>query len=169
MVTLVRDRQPIYYALYEGVEEVQKDGLYTGARKKKYAPVVETFMPVSGARTAYGFVSNVVQMDFFGLDKPYSKTMWTHDLDCPIIEETILWMEMGKIKPFSSEETYKAGDLVIYEGIVQLCQSQSVTPSEYDPSDWKKVSHNYIVTGVSRHPNMIGYAIKEVDFREDNN
>lgn len=166
MVTLVRDRERIYYALYRGVTEIQKDGLYTGAREKSYDPVALTMMPVSGARTAYGFVSNVVQMEFFGLDKPYSKTMWTHDMDCPITEETIVWLGLGELKAYSTSKSYKVGDMVIHDGKIVQC----VTPVEqedYDPEAWEAVPHNYIVTGISKQPNMIGYAIKEVDFRED--
>lgn len=168
MVTLVRDRQPIYYALYLGKEEVQKDGLYTGGYRKIYSDVDRVDMPMSGARTAYGFVSNVVQMDFFGLDKPYYKTMWTHEMDCPINEETILWLGMGVIEPFSNTKVYKVGSKAIYEGRIFERTKSSVEPSEFDPSEWRVVPHNHIVTGKSVQLNMIGYAIKEVDFREDN-
>lgn len=168
MITLVRDRQTFYYALYRGVEEIQRDGLYTGGRRKRYDPVVKAEMPVSGARTAYGFVSNVVQMDFFGLDKPYSKTMWTHDMDCPITEETILWMDMGKLNDYDPTSTYAVGDKVIHDGKIYECSSPIEDPTEFQPSAWTAVPHNYIVTGVSKTPNMIGYAIKEVDFSENN-
>lgn len=158
MVTLVRDRERIYYATYRGVTEIQKDGLYTGAREKSYDPVALTMMPVSGARTAYGFVSNVVQMEFYGLDKPYSKTMWTHDMDCPITEETILWLNLGELSEYDGNYSYDAGEMVIRNGKIM----------EYTSSGtWEVVPHNYIVTGISKQPNMIGYAIKEVDFSED--
>ena len=166
MLTLVRDRQTIYYATFRKVEEMTKDGYYTGARKKVYDPVVKTQMPISGARTAYGFVSNVVQMEFYGLDKPYSKTMWTHDMDCPITEETILWIGFGNVPSYSEEEIYEVGDVVIEDGKIVKC-TKSVEYEEFDPSSWEDVPHNYIVTGVSINPNMIGYAIKEVDFREN--
>ena len=163
MITLVRDRQTIYYATYKEVEEITKDGYYTGARKKVYDPVVKTEMPISGARTAYGFVSNVVQMDFFGLDKPYSKTMWTHDMSCPITEETILWLNLGDIEEYSEYANYAVGDKVIHDGKIVEC-TKSVEAEKFNPTSWKPVPHNYIVTGISANPNMIGYAIKEVDF-----
>ena len=168
MITLVRDRQTIYYATYRGVEEIMKDGYYTGERRKLYDPVRKTKMPVSGARTAYGFVSNVVQMEFYGLDKPYSKTMWTDKLDMPITEETILWLGFGNIATYSEFESYSVGDIVIHDGKILKC-TNSVVSESFDPNSWAAVPHNYIVTGVSETPNMIGYAIKEVDFREDNN
>lgn len=166
MITLMRDRQTIYYANFLGTEEIVKDGLYTGDRHKTYAPVQKVKMPVSGARTAYGFVANVVQMDFFGLDKPYSKTMWTHDKNLEITEETILWLNMGEVNEFDSSLVYGAGDKAIYDGKIYRCTADGV--SGFDQSAWEVVPHNYIVTGISETPNMTGYAIKEVDFREDN-
>jgi len=169
MRMLERDKQIIYYALYEGVEEVQKDGVYTGARKKVYGNVTEVKMPISGARTAYGFVANVVTMDIFGMDKPYSKTMWTEDMDCPITEETIVWLNQGKLSEYSEQTEYQSGDKVIYDGKIYAYNSQSSSHGEFDPSLWALVPHNHIVTGISLSPNSIGYALKEVDFRESSN
>lgn len=168
MITLVRDREPIYYAIYSGVEEIQKDGLYTGGRRKVYQPVQKAMLTVSGARTAYGFVSNVVQMEFFGLDKPYSKTMWTCRKDLGLTEETILWLDMGNLKEYDPSTEYSEGDKVIHDGKIYE-STTSVLPSDFDSSSWKLVPHNYIVTGISKTPNSIGYAIKEVDFRADSN
>lgn len=168
MRMLERDKQFIYYALYKGVEEVMKDGVYTGARKKAYEAVTEIKMPISGARTAYGFVANVVTMDIFGMDKPYSKTAWTEDMNCPITEETIVWLNMGKLNDYSAESSYEVGDKVIYDGKIYQCVS-ACSVIEFDPSCWAEVPHNHIVTGISVSPNSIGYALKEVDFRENNN
>lgn len=165
MITLVRDRQTIYYATYRGEEEIIKDGQYTGDRRKLYDPVERVEMPVSGARTAYGFVSETVKMDFFGLDKEYSKTMWTHDKNLPITEETILWLKMGDLPTYNAYSTYSAGEKVIHDGKIYACTESVEQPTEFDPSAWKTVPHNYIVTGISETPNTTGYAIKEVDFR----
>lgn len=164
MITLVRDRETIYYAKYLGEEEITKDGLYTGDRRKLYAPVEKTMMPVSGARTAYGFVSETVQMDFFGLNKEYSKTMWTHDKTLGITEETILWLKMGYVSTYSPYKKYAVGDKVIYDGKLYSCTAVT-NSAEFDPTAWKAIPHNYIVTGISETPNMVGYAIKEVDLR----
>ena len=165
MITLVRDRQTIYYATYRGEEEIIRNGLYTGDREKLYDPVEKVMMPVSGARTAYGFVSSVVQMDFFGLDKEYSKTMWTHDMSLPITEETILWLNMGDIPTYNAYSTYSVGEKVIHDGRIYACTESVEQPTEFDSSAWETVPHNYIVTGISKTPNTVGYAIKEVDFR----
>ena len=165
MITLVRDRETIYYAKYLGEEEITKDGLYTGDRRKLYAPVEKVRMPVSGARTAYGFVSETVQMDFFGLNKEYSKTMWTHDKNLGITEETILWLKMGHVRKYCTYQKYGVGDKVVYDGKLYICTSVVSDATEFDPDSWKAIPHNYIVTGISESPNMVGYAIKEVDLR----
>lgn len=164
MITLVRDREYVYYALYEGMVEIENNGVYTGGREKVYGDVVQTQMPISGARTAYGFVSSVVQMEFYGMDKPYSKTMWTHDLDCPITEESIVWLGFGDVRAFDDTYPYQVGDVAICAG--KMMRRLTAGKGEYDPENWETVPHNYIVTGISKSPNMIGYAIKEVDFRE---
>ena len=164
MITLVRDREYVYYALFEGFTEEQKDGAYTGSMNKVYGNVVQTKMPISGARTAYGFVSSVVQMEFFGMDKPYSKTMWTSDKNCPITEETIVWLGLGDVEDFDVRRSYIAGDKAIHDGGIYRCEVPS--EGEFDPQSWTVVPHNYIVTGISESPNMIGYALKEVDLRD---
>ena len=169
MIMLERDKQAVYYSLYVGTEEVMKDGLYTGARKKVYGDVVEARMPISGARTAYGFVSSVVTMDFFGMDKPYSLTMWTEDMDCPITEESVVWLNMGEVGKFSPNVRYRQGMKAIYKGKIYAYKSSVPSIGAFDPNDWLAVPHNYIVTGISHTPNSIGYALKEVDFSENSN
>lgn len=160
---LHRNKRPVYYAMYEGVTETIKDGLYTGGRQKSYGAVQKIRMDVGASRTAYGFVSSVVQMDYFGLDKPYSKVAMCDDINCPITEETLIWLDMGDLNAYSVDAEYSAGDKVIYDGKIYEC-NQSVTPSEFDPSAWSEVPHNYIVSGIAKSLNFISYALKEVDF-----
>lgn len=161
---LRRNKRPVYYAMYEGVEEMMRDGYYTGGREKFYAPVQKVLMDVGASRTAYGFVSSVVQMELQGLDKPYSKVAMVDDINCPITEETIIWLDMGNLEEFSEEGEYSSGDMVIYDGKIWKC-NQAVTPSEFDPAAWDQVPHNYIVTGIARSLNFIAYMLKEVDLR----
>lgn len=164
MRELDRNKKTIYYALFESEEEEMRNGLYTGGKTKLYGPVVKTKMGTSGARTACGFVSSVTQMEFFGIDKPYSKTMWTSDINCPITEETIVWLDQGTLAKYDSEKSYTAGAKCIHEGKIYKCAEDTVA-GEFDPSVWNAVIHTHIVTGISKSLNFIVYALKEVDFR----
>lgn len=162
---LRRNKRPVYYALYEGVTETKKDGLYTGGRDKSYASVQMIKMDVGASRTAYGFVSSVVQMDFYGLDKPYSKVAMVDDINCPINEETIIWLDMGDLAEFSEESEYAVGDKVLHDGKIWQCK-QAVSPSgTFESDSWSEVPHNYIVSGMAKSLNFIAYMLKEVDFR----
>ena len=164
MRTLKKNRMPVYYALYLDKTEAMKNGLYTGYMDKTYGDIVKDRMGISGARTAYGFVSNVVVMDFNGLNKPYSKVMWTHEVDCPITEETIVWLDMGDIESFSQSKVYAVGNKAIYGGKIYECISASASIA-FDSSKWRAVPHNYTVTGISRTPRVISYALREAEFR----
>ena len=164
MKALRRNKRPVYYAMYEGVTEQTRDGLYTGGREKHYGDATLLMMDVGASRTAYGFVSSVVQMDYFGLDKPYSKVALCDDIDCPITEETIIWLDMGKLNEYSVDIGYSVGDKVLYDGKIYEC-SEAVSQSEFDPTKWKEVPHNYIVSGIAKSINFIAYALKEVDLR----
>ena len=164
MRNLKRNKETIYYALYSGIEETMKDGLYTGGKTKLYEDVVKAEMGTSPPRTAYGFVSEIARMEFFGLNKPYTKSMWTEDMSCPIAEDTIVWLGLGDIEKYSDHQRYNVGDKAIYEGKVYEC-TQSVFKANFSPDSWKLVPHNYIVTGIAKSLNVITYALKDVEFR----
>lgn len=165
MRNLKRNKETVYYALYQGMSETMKDGLYTGGKTKEYGNVVSAEMTTSPQRTAYGFVCEVVSMEFFGKDKPYSKSMWTEDMDCPIDEETIVWLGLGDISGYDSDSEYEVGDLAIYDGKIYECTATVDEPSDFDPSYWSEYRHNYIVVGIAKSLNVITYALKEVKFR----
>lgn len=169
MRVLHRNKRPIYYAVYEGKEEIVKDGLYTGSYKKLYGDVAVQKMDVGASRTAYGFVSSVVTMEYHGLDKPYSKVALTDNMNCPITEESVIWLDMGNLSEYSDASTYSVGNKVIHEGRIYECNQAVNSPSEFDSESWSLVPHNYIVSGMAKSLNFIAYMLKEVDFREDNN
>lgn len=87
MRDLKRNRRTIYYALYGGVQEcVDGFGNYTGEYAPYYGNPVEMQVNVSAARGS-------ADVEQFGIDTPYSKTLVTTDMSCPIAEDTILWIE----------------------------------------------------------------------------
>ena len=86
MRSLQRNKQTIYYALYEGKKEtIDSNNLRTGQYKPSYGEPVSYQINVSAARGTAG-------VEMFGIDTDYSRTMETNDLGCPIDETTVLWI-----------------------------------------------------------------------------
>ena len=86
MRTSQRNSQKIYYSLYLGKTPIYDEyGNQTGEYELTYATPVGFTLNVSAARGT----SDVEQ---FGIDLNYSKTMVTHDMTCPINEASRLWI-----------------------------------------------------------------------------
>lgn len=87
MMCLEINKQPLYYATLLGkTERMDDDGNYTGEYDLSYSDPVLTKMNISAARGAADF-------GFFGISLQYTKTMVTSDMDCPIDEGTVLWID----------------------------------------------------------------------------
>ena len=84
MRNLNRNEQTIYYSLYSGSTEATKGGLYTGEIVATYATPVALRASVSAARGA-------ADIDLFGVNTSYSKTVIVDDVSCPIDEHSRLW------------------------------------------------------------------------------
>lgn len=80
-----------WYALYERDEE-KKDaaGNYTGLYKPVYTPPRLMSANISAAR-------GTSNEQIFGVDISYDKAIVTSDVDCPISETTILWLDNAPI------------------------------------------------------------------------
>ena len=131
MRDLQRNQQTFYYALYQGRSDVSdSSGFKTGEKKVTYGNPVEMNANISPAD---GSVSDAI----FGKDLQYSKTLVTCNMDCPIDEESVLWV--GK-DPYVSQV------------------SGSSTISVLTP-------YNYTVTRVAKGLNSIVYALQQVDVR----
>ena len=85
MRSLNRNKETIYYALYSGSTENIKDGLYTGEIVSTYATPVAIRASVSAAR-------GVADIDLFGVNTSYTKSIIVDDLACPIDEHSRLWV-----------------------------------------------------------------------------
>ena len=86
MRSLDRNKQKIYYSLYLGKTPILDEyGNQTGEYETSYATPVALDINVSAARGT----SDVEQ---FGINLNYSKSMVTNDLNCPIDETTRLWV-----------------------------------------------------------------------------
>ena len=80
------NKQTIYYALLTGyTNAVDSSGYKTGEKTKIYSDPVKYRINVSPAR-------GNAERQTFGIDCNYTHTMSTADLDCPIAEDTVLWV-----------------------------------------------------------------------------
>lgn len=83
---LERNKQSFWYALYNGETELtDEDGNYTGDMGISYGEPVQMKANISAAKGSAGF-------ELFGSDLQYSKTIVTTEMDCPITEESALWI-----------------------------------------------------------------------------
>lgn len=87
MKTLKRNHQTLYYSLYQGFTEVvDSDGYYTGEKIVSYSTPVKMRANIS---TVKG--DSTIQL--FGNLEDYDRVIVTCNMDCPIDENSILWIE----------------------------------------------------------------------------
>ena len=87
------NKQLIYYALFEGyTDAVDSLGNKTGEKTKSYSDPTPIRINVSHAR------GNALR-EGYGIDTQYDKTMTTGDLNCPIKEDSILWIGVAPENP----------------------------------------------------------------------
>lgn len=88
---LKRNMRPFWYALYDGeTEYTDSDGNYTGDIGPGYRTPVRMMANISASRGSSGF-------ELFGSDLQYSKTISTCEMDCPITEETAVWIDLEPV------------------------------------------------------------------------
>lgn len=87
MRALRRNKQTIYFALFEGKEPItDDDGYRTGEYKAKYSNFTSITVNVSAGK-------GEAQNELFGTNLNYDKVIVTCDLECPIDENSILCVE----------------------------------------------------------------------------
>lgn len=87
MRTLKRNKRPVAFAFYDGVQELTDDyGNYTGEYDVSYTEPVKTKMNVSGGR-------GQADIALFGLTQTFGRTATTEDLETPFNTETVMWIE----------------------------------------------------------------------------
>ena len=105
MRNLSRNKSTIYYALYDSKSEVQdEDGLYTGDNAPSYTAPTEIRASVSAAR-------GTSDIDLFGVNISYTKTVIVDDMSCPIDEHSILWIGISTDEPHNYEVVQVAKSL----------------------------------------------------------
>ena len=85
MIGLKRNEQTFYYALHNGVTAITDDGLYTGEYEVSYGTPVKCRGNISASR-------GMSDHEVFGSALDYDKVIVVFDMNCPIDENTILWI-----------------------------------------------------------------------------
>ena len=87
MKTMERNKQSIYYSLYLGREPVlDAQGRKTGEHINSYAAPAQIRVSVS---PAMGYA----QSELFGTAEQYDKIIISDDIECPISENTVLFID----------------------------------------------------------------------------
>lgn len=81
-----RNKQTLYYALRTGsVENTDEYGNVTGTFREVYGEPVKYRRNVSAPK-------GTIDLERFGLDSQYTRVIATTDMNCPIAEDSILWV-----------------------------------------------------------------------------
>lgn len=154
MRTLDRNKQYIYYATATGKTEiVDAEGYKTGQFTKTYTDIIATRQNISAAR-------GTAEVEQFGQNTNYSKTAVTEDLSLNINENSIAWVDLGKVAAYSATETYSPSAIVYHDSSLYCCKT--ATTGTWDATKWLAIPHNYIVVGVAKSLNSVTYALREV-------
>lgn len=87
MRSLLRNQQPVFYKLYEGQEEiVDQYGNPTGSFVPMYSELKSAMLCVSPNKGS-------AEVEQFGTNEDYDRTMTTADEHCPIDENAVLWVD----------------------------------------------------------------------------
>ena len=87
MKALARNKRTFYYALYNNLVDVHdEDGFYTGEQEIGYSDPVKAKMNISAS-------SGAAELEWFGITENYDKIIVTDDMECPIAEDTVLWID----------------------------------------------------------------------------
>lgn len=126
MRTVQRNKREISYALYSGVTDVvDSEGNLTGEQTVSYATPVTTRMNVSGGRGR-------AEIELFGVDNPFTRTVVTDDLTTPFDTDTIWWFEAN---PATEPHNYRCTGVsrTINQVVIALAELD-VTHGEPIPS-----------------------------------
>lgn len=94
MRTQVKNRIPFYYALYQGnTPQTDSDGYYTGESAITYGEPVLYEMGCVSPATGRSAVEQ------FGSLENYDKVIVTADTECPIDENSVLWIDSDITEP----------------------------------------------------------------------
>lgn len=96
MKTMKRNETTLYYCLYEETQSIEDEyGNETGEQKVIYSAPVKMEANISAA-------SGTTQVEQFGNFISYDKVIVTDDMDCPIDENSVLFVD--KLPEYDDEQ-----------------------------------------------------------------
>ena len=135
MRCLKRNKQTFYYCLYDSASDIKDtNGNLTGEQKIAYHEAVEMQANISPATGQ----SNIEQ---FGNLENYDKVIVTADMNCPIDENTVLFIDKDPEYPI-------------------IGQTQDTPPKPV--YDYTQPIYDYVVRRVSKSLNSISIAVRKV-------
>lgn len=100
MRVLLRNKRTFYYCLYQGREPiVDENGNRTGEDRPSYSEPQEMTANISPA-------SGISQTEQFGNLENYDKVIVTDDMDCPIDEHSVLFIDKEPEHSIDGEPMY---------------------------------------------------------------
>lgn len=143
MRCLKRNQKPLWYCTYRGKSElIDGNGNRTGEKVSLYEEPVKMFANISHA-------TGQSSAEIFGNLENYDKVIVTDDMDCPITESTVLFIDkLPKTTEVATNEIVEAKALLGDDEIVE----KLYTVPEYD----------YIVRRVSKSLNSVSIAVRKV-------
>lgn len=90
MILMKRNTRTIHYALYSGRGEpiLDSDGYETGEKEILYEDPVAWTCNVGAIEKGESWVAT------FGIEDNYDRVIITDDMDCPVDENSILWVDV---------------------------------------------------------------------------
>lgn len=86
---MVRNQQSFWYALYQGATDVtDSNGYLTGEKAISYTEPVQADASISRA-------TGITFTEEFGTEADYDKVIVTFDMDCPIDEHSVLYVDIS--------------------------------------------------------------------------
>lgn len=146
MRALERNKQQFWYCLFDSASEIEDEyGNATGELDVRYLEAVEMYANISPA-------TGQAQTEIFGGLDNYDKVIVTDDLNCPIDEQTVLFIDK---EPEYDEETE---EVPVESGTLYGEQTESVVI--------KRPKYDYIVKRVAVSLNSISIAVRKVNVGE---
>lgn len=94
MHTLKRNRTRFHYALYEGIEDViNEDGEITGEKALQFGDITEMRAYITPK-------AKNTQIEPYGVEHNYTRRIITDDMNCPITEQSQIWIDEPITKPY---------------------------------------------------------------------
>lgn len=165
-----RNDRLFYYCLTDGerIPIVDGNGCETGEHIIVYASAVSMFANVSPA-------TGIAQEETFGNLETYDKVIVTHDMTCPIDENTVLFIDKepdygDPITIATQEETQSEqndvnqpnGEEAVEEEEASEEEGAEGDDSTTNPTVYTPPLYDYAVTRVAKSLNCISIAVKKV-------